>query len=88
MASHAADPLPEPDHELGYSEELLAGVIGEHMERFHEYMMLKTHAMGPRGPVYYPTDVRRFVSFHVTRTDRPLTDAEVRALFDTWDAEK
>lgn len=88
MASHDADPLPEPDHELGYSEELLAGVIGEYMERFREYMMLKTHAMGPRGPVYYPSDVRRFVSFYVTRTDRPLTDAEVRALFDTWEAGK
>lgn len=87
MATHAADPLPEPDHELGYSEELLAGVLGHHMGRFHEYMMMKAHAMGPTGPVYYPSDVRRFVDFYVTRTARPFTEAEVRELFDTWEAE-
>ncbi|MEZ3162261.1 hypothetical protein AB1K54_17260 [Microbacterium sp. BWT-B31] len=87
MTSHAADPLPEPDHELGYSEELLNGVLGDRMSRFHEYMMLKAHAMGPNGPVYFPSDVRRFVDFYVTRTARPLTEGEVRALFDTWEAE-
>ena len=85
MATHAAGLLPEPDHELGYSEELLAGVLGDHMGRFHEYMMMKAHAMGPDGPVYYPSDVRRFVDYYVTRTARPLTEAEVQALFDAWE---
>ncbi|MGW8483575.1 hypothetical protein ACWGJP_10575 [Microbacterium sp. NPDC055903] len=88
MASHASDPLPEPDHELGYSEALLAGVLGDHMGRFHEYMMMKAHAMGADGPVYYSSDVRRFVDFYVTRTARPLTEPEIRALFDTWEAER
>ncbi|MCD2497502.1 hypothetical protein [Microbacterium nymphoidis] len=88
MAMHDADPLPEPDHELGYSEELLADVLGEHMLQFHDYIMMKAHAMGPDGPVYYPSDVRRFVDYYVTRTARPLTEPEVRALFDTWVAER
>lgn len=88
MAPHARFQLPEPDHELGYSEELLAGVLGEHLAKFHEYMMMKTYAIGPHGPVYYPSDVRRFVDHYVTRTGRPLSDAEVRALFDSWEAGK
>lgn len=63
-------------------------MLGEHLAKFHEYMMMKTHAMGSRGAVYYPSDVRRFVDHYVTRTGRPLSDAEVRALFDSWEAGK
>jgi hypothetical protein len=88
MTSPAADPLPEPDHEYGYSESLLEGVLGDHMARFHEYMMMKTYAIGAVGPVYYPHDVRRFVDYYVTRTARPLSEAEVRAVFDLWAAQK
>lgn len=88
MTSPAADPLPEPDHEYGYSESLLDAVLGEHMAKFHEYMKMKTYAVSSGGPVYYPHDVQRFVDFYVTRTARPFTEAEVRALFESWESQK
>lgn len=53
--------LPEPDSELGYSEHQLSGILGDRIADFHEYMDMKTHVFGGRGPVYYPTDVRRYV---------------------------
>lgn len=83
MTSPAADPLPEPDREYGYSASLLDVVLGAHMARFHEYMLPKTYSIDSDGPVYSPSDVRRFVSYYVTRTARSLTEAEVRALFDS-----
>lgn len=86
MASHPADQLPEPDHEMGYSESFLVRFLGEHMVSFREYMLPKTYSIDSEGPVYRPSDVRRFVGYYVRRTARPLTEAEVRALFDSWDA--
>ncbi|UPL15704.1 hypothetical protein [Microbacterium galbinum] len=88
MATPAADPLPEPDHEYGYSEALLEGVLCEHMVRFREYMMTKTYAISADGPVYYSHDVRRFVDYYVMRTARPLTEADIRALFDNWQSQE
>ncbi|MGW9111924.1 hypothetical protein [Microbacterium sp. NPDC055683] len=65
--------LPEPDSELGYSEQQLAGILGDRMADFREHMLMKTYAIGESGPVYYPSDVHRYVEHMLPPRSAPLS---------------
>lgn len=77
--------FPEPDSDLGYSEQQLIGVLGDRMVDFHEYMDMKTYALRDRGPVYYPTDVHRYVVHRLPPRSAPLSRAQVAALLSPRD---
>lgn len=72
--------LPEPDSELGYSEHQLTGIFGDRMADFHEYMMMKAHAFGDRGPVYNASDVHRYVDHKLPPRSPPLSRGQVAAV--------
>ncbi|NHI16781.1 hypothetical protein [Microbacterium excoecariae] len=71
--------LPEPDSELGYSEQQLAGILGDRMADFREHMLMKTYAIGERGSVYYPSDVHRYVECMLPPRSAPLSRGQIAA---------
>lgn len=77
--------LPEPDSELGYSAHQLTGIFGDRMADFHLYMMMKAHALGDRGPVYYTSDVHRYVEHKLPPRSAPLSRGQVAAVLFSRD---
>lgn len=59
--------------------------MGDRMADFHEYMDMKTYALGDRGPVYYPTDVHRYVEHRLPPRSAPLSRAQGAALLSVRD---
>ncbi len=43
------------------------------MADFREHMLMKTYAIGESGPVYYPSDVHRYVEHMLPRRSAPLS---------------
>lgn len=46
---------------------------------------MKTHAFGDRGPIYYPTDVCRYVEHRLPPRSAPLSRAQVAAVLSACD---
>lgn len=55
------------------------------MADFLEYMDMKTRAFGDRCPVYYPTDVRRYVEHRLPPRSALLSRAQVAAVLSARD---
>lgn len=77
--------LPAHDNELGYSEQQLVGILGDRMADFREHMIMKTYANGESGPVYYPSDVHRYVEHMLPPESAPLSRGQVAALLSVRD---